>query len=343
MKFRLVETNDPSWSAALERLPHDFYHLPGYSRLCGQHEGGEALAAIVEEGDSVLLQPLLRREVPGGGGLFDASSPYGYSGPAVRAEGDFQRRALKMVTDSLAALGCVSLFVRLHPILNAKFEAPDGSVSVFHGKTVVVDLAGTEEDLWRGTRSGHRNQINKAMRRHQEARIARSDADFAQFVAIYRQTMERLGASKSYWFGDSYFSSLRDTLGDRLFLCVVKMEGEMAGAGLFVAESGIVQYHLSGTDGRFLREQPTKLMLHHVRGWARERGHRWLHLGGGVGGKQDGLYDFKAGFSRDRRDFSTWRAICRPDEYRRLARTRHGAEAVLDGRGFFPDYRRAGQ
>ena len=53
----------------------------------------------------------------------------------------------------------------------------------------------------------------------------------------------------------------------------------------------------------FQRERPTKLMLHFVRTWAKDRGLRRLRLGGGVGGKEDSLYRFKAGFSTDRHAF----------------------------------------
>ena len=62
-----------------------------------------------------------------------------------------------------------------------------------------------------------------------------------------------------------------------------------------------MQYHLSGMSEAFARERPTKLMLDHVRQWARARGNRWLHLGGGVGSAQDNLFKFKAGFSKLRR------------------------------------------
>ena len=41
--------------------------------------------------------------------------------------------------------------------------------------------------------------------------------------------------------------------------------GEIAGGGLSVETRGLLQYHLSGSDHRFQRERPTKLMLHFVR------------------------------------------------------------------------------
>ena len=77
-----------------------------------------------------------------------------------------------------------------------------------------------------------------------------------------------------YFFEDAYFEGLRDALGKSLHLCVVEKDGVIAAAGLFVETDGIVQYHLSGTDDAFRTVQSTKLMLHFVRGWAKDRATR---------------------------------------------------------------------
>ena len=69
----------------------------------------------------------------------------------------------------------------------------------------------------------------------------------------------------------------------------------MLAAGLFFERQGIVQYHLSGSRRPALRRQPTKLMMDDMVAWAQARGNRVLHLGGGVGGREDSLFHFKAG------------------------------------------------
>ena len=52
--------------------------------------------------------------------------------------------------------------------------------------------------------------------------------------------------------------------------------------------------------------------------WARARGNRWLHLGGGVGARADGVFAFKAGFSQLRWRFRTLRVIADETQYREL-------------------------
>ena len=108
----------------------------------------------------------------------------------------------------------------------------------------------------------------------------------------------------------------------------------MAAAGLFVETRGIVQYHLSGTDDAFRDVQPTKLMLHFVRAWARDRGNHVFHLGGGVGGDDDSLLWFKTGFAPAGHSFATLRIVLDEAEYERIRRpaircsTRRPAAAI---------------
>ena len=70
--------------------------------------------------------------------------------------------------------------------------------------------------------------------------------------------------------------------------------------------------------------------------WAGGLGARWMHLGGGVGGAEDSLFRFKAGFSPRRHRFETWRWIVDPHAYER--RCRHANVGADES--FFPAYRR---
>src|SRR5689334_7677549 len=103
-------------------VPHDFYQLPGYVKLCANQEGdsARALALTAEENGAQVLIPLIARDVPGATDAWDAASPYGYSGILVSGAADpeaFAQRALDEARHFLAEQGCVSLFLRLHPLL----------------------------------------------------------------------------------------------------------------------------------------------------------------------------------------------------------------------------------
>jgi len=66
------------------------------------------------------------------------------------------------------------------------------------------------------------------------------------------------------------------------------------------------------------KRHPSKAMLHFMRGWAKSRGNRWFHLGGGLGARKDSLFEFKAGFSKGRAPFYTWRGIIDQSAYNRV-------------------------
>ena len=285
-----------------------------------------------------MLLPLMIREIAGGS--FDATSPYGYPGPVGNGTDDpgFLSVALVAGLHVLDAEGLVSVFVRLHPILN---PVPQRGIGTFvaNGDTVSIDLTLPTEELWARTRLNHRRDITRALRLGYVARMDEQWKHLEVFKRLYRATMARRSATPFYSFDDTYFDSLRDDLGGRLHLCVVEKDGVIAAAGLFAETHGIVQYHLSGTDDAFGMVQPTKLMMHFVRGWAKDRGNHVLHLGGGVGGDSDSLLQFKVGFSPRRHTFHTWRVIIDAAEYRRLV-TAHDPTvdpAILGG--FFPLYR----
>jgi hypothetical protein len=106
---------------------------------------------------------------------------------------------------------------------------------------------------------------------------------------------------------------------------------------------GIAQDHLGGTRKKFLAYSPDRLVVDAERRWAADQGLRVLHLGGGVGGREDSLFRFKAGFSNRRHRFATWRWVLRPDVYSMLCqqndqgKSRHGKRASAPH--YFPAYR----
>jgi len=335
---RLITCEDPAWAALLSQAPHDFYHLTSYVDLSAKYEAGVARAVLVEDGERTLLLPLIVRAVPGGGR--DATSPYGFPGPIGKGLEDpaFVTAAFHEVRRVLEAEGIVSLFVRFHPLLNRVLPEGVGFVAD-HGGAVAVDLGQPPAVIWQQTRQNHRRQITRSIRFGHEVGFDETDAAFEAFKSLYRSTMRRLDAAPYYSFDDTYFTRLRSAMGERLRLAVVRIGKDVAAAGLFIEEDGIVEYHLSGTDERFAMFAPTKLIVHFMTGWARERGNRWFHLGAGMGTPDDALLLFKSGFSPIRHRFRTLRMVIDRGEYVRLALEHDpsGAPARLDG--YFPLYR----
>lgn len=337
-----LSPEDTRWREILGRTPHDFYHLPCYALLESLAVPGRALAYHDPEGG--LLVPLIRRPVSGGGA--DAVSPYGYAGPlssAAPGAADLTDVWARFVAAGREA-GLVTSFLRLHPLLGAA-DPPgvtDAAVeAVATGRTVSIDLTLDEESLRRTLRENHRRDVRKLLQRGFSVRHERR-ASLDDFGRLYRAAMRRHGAEERYLFGDDYLQRLAGCLGSALHYCsVLGPDGDTACAGLFTRVGDIVQYHLGATAEKWLQDSPSKLMFVAMRDRARAQGARVLHLGGGVGGREDSLLRFKRGFGTDEHVYATVRVTHDAAAYRALNAgwLRANEHVEFPDPGFFPLYR----
>ncbi len=337
----------------LEDLRHDIYHTPRYVNIEAEGAGAVAEAFLAADGEQRLFVPYLVRgcesiSADASDGGLDVTSPAGYPGPlvsdAAQQDAEFQSTAVQQLIGHLESRGACSAFLRLHPILSDMQDDAFGSRAVIRdGQTVSVDLSLSEEQLWNHTRKGHRSTINKCKRLGLTFRVVPYAEYLGEFQAVYQQTMDRVKAGRSYYFDEGYFQRLAD-LGDQLHLAIVEQNEEVVAAIMLFECRGIVQAHLGGTKTDFLNQSPFHLLLHEARLWAKQRGNRVLHLGGGIGGADDdALFRFKSGFSKQRHRFRTVRYVLDWTRYRELTDSRAAALGVttehLLASDFFPAYR----
>ena len=164
-----------------------------------------------------------------------------------------------------------------------------------------------------------------------------------QYRTVYNQTMDRVKATDAYYFDEDYFTELSQQ--SDVHCCIVEEGDVIAATCLFLESHGIVQAHLGGSADDYYRRSPFHLCLYHAMLWAKSRGNRWFHLGGGVGGENDALYQFKAGFSDTRFKYSTARLVLNNSQYLELveaaARSLGTSSAELLESNYFPVYRSA--
>jgi Acetyltransferase (GNAT) domain len=355
MNIQILDLSNPLWEEILEQLTGDFYHLPEYLAIEAHRIGGIPEAFLATDEDKIFCVPYLLRKVDENllpsisKEVLDVISPYGYPGflynKAASSDPDF----LKLVADKLkswfANQGICSAFFRLHSILNRDILdifPSDTFNFIDNGETVAVDLSLNEAQIWSNTRESHRTKINRCKRKRAIATIGNNRQYLAKFRAIYEETMARVAAKESYYFDTEYYLNLLN-LKDKVHICLVELEGQAICSSLLFEHNGIVQYHLGGTKNEFLKLSPTTLMFDFIRLWAKKRGNLYFHLGGGLGGRKDSLYHFKAGFSQQRYRFLTLRLITHQENYQKFVDWRAKildlqAEKIIQS-GFFPAYR----
>jgi GNAT superfamily N-acetyltransferase len=344
---RFVRPDDVAWDTALANCKHDLYHLSAYAKLEGSWISAEPIAFLYERHGHTMLLPLLERLTPAGMGT-DAVTPYGYSPPVFSsgAPMSFIVDAFRAFQDAAKARGLISTFIRLHPMLCSELTAPyHGSdirwSQIARGCTVTMPMD-DEPELWlRGVASGHRLDLRK-LKGDGCRFVMDTDAAWSEFPEIYRATMQRIGARPAYFYSDEYLAAFRERLNGYVHCAAVEdADGEILCTSLFTLVDGLLQYHLSGTRQEFVRRAPTKMLLAEVREWARERGIRLFHLGGGYGSGRDTLFAFKQRFGGEALTFRTVSIVHDADKFQAECeawQARSGAP-LADPEGFFPPYR----
>ncbi|MBW4673228.1 MAG: FemAB family protein [Desmonostoc geniculatum HA4340-LM1] len=354
MDYKIVTLSDPLWLEILDKLNHDIYHLPEYVDLEAKRINAIPEAILIFENEKILFLPYLLRcvnnlfethiEIPL---IWDIVSPYGYPGillsKAAANTPEFFELALNQLIVGLSDRQICSAFLRLHPILNQGLNEvlPLGLCQV-SGETVSINLSLSTSEIWHQTRPEHRNHINRCKRYGFTAKMVRLEEYIDKFMIVYHETMNRVEAKEYFYFDYDYFQALAN-LNKNIYLCLIELDNQIACAGIFSECCEIVQYHLGGTKNEFLKQAPSKLMFDFVRFWAKERGNKFLHLGGGVGSAKDSLYNFKAGFSKQRHLFLTLRLITDAEKYDSLVELRAKSLKTepknLFESKFFPAYR----
>lgn len=342
------------WLEVLEQsFQHDFYYYPAYHGLAEECGEGQAHLFVYSEGQYFIAIPLLLRPiaaVPGlaeiGAGWWDATSVYGYAGP-IASHAEIPPAVLQQFQISLRAglqeRRVVSVFSRLHPLIPQRRLLTGLGEYRAIGQTVSIDLTLPVTVQRSHYRQNHKNGINKLQRLGVQCVHDHKNVFLSEFISIYYETMHRVGATDTYFFDHSYFEKCVCTpeLGMHLFVCL--LENKVTCGGLFSLCRNIAQYHLGGTQTAFLQVAPMKLLFDTVRLWASANGAHVLHLGGGVGSREDSLFHFKAGFSKRRHEFAVWYWTIVPDMYDRLCvekaqwNKRNALKAVTSP--YFPAYR----
>lgn len=359
--MRIIRLDVPSgdsaeaWDAIIRcACFYDFYHLAGYHLLAFQRGEGTPFLFVVEDAGHFVALPLLLRPVEGGSrrGLeqwFDATSVYGYAGPVTSKEDLPSSLVTKFrieLATTLRDMRVVSVFSRLHPLFPQVGVLQGlGRVKAV-GTTVSINLELQPEEQWAQYRENHRRDIRRLRRLGWASRSCAGqscvDEYVDSFLETYRATMDRLNASGYYYFDRQYVRGLLSISGVEFRIFLAESSGTIGAAGIFSLCNGIVQYHLGGTKTEFLKYAPMKMLFDDVRLWASRVGATRFHLGGGVGGTEDSLFRFKAGFSTERHEFQTWRWVLDDEAYRALCRGR-GIQLHSEGdpyqNDFFPLYR----
>lgn len=316
---------------------------PSYVELFCEDEGIPICAAW-DGPDSSALFPLILRPLPVclGQTGWDLTSPYGYGGPFVTGGDHSQASGFWDAFRGWAAeIHAVSAFSRLSLFPDQLLELPKAEVFSAQ-QNVVVDLRLDENALWRSYEHKVRKNVNRARREGLWVEVDTTGATFDDFLRVYRATMDRRRAARTYLFTDVFFHKIRDDLVGQFALVHVWDRDEIVSSELALVSATRVYSFLGGTSSAAFPKRPNDLLKHELALWAMRFGKEDFVLGGGYGG-DDGIYRYKRSFAPEgQRPFQTWRSILDEPTYAGLVQARsalNGGYSTPDPE-FFPGYRR---
>lgn len=336
-EFKII-TNENDWRDELVNYKKDWYHTWDYHSIAKVNNEGTPLLFVLVDGEERIALPLLLRSIPNSDGYFDLHSVYGYPGLLFNNSQAYSKYELfvKALQDWSVSESVVSIFSRLNSLVLDDSFVLKGSVA--KGETVVIDLSLCEDEQRSLYRKNYRNIIRKLQKDGFRADWSNSLESINQFKFIYTETMKALEASEFYYFSDEYYQSLFNSNDFEARIYSVWKDEVKVCSGIFIFCDDIVQYHLSGTLPEYKNLAPTRLLIDQARKDATELNFKLLHLGGGVGGGRDSLFNFKYGFSKRAIDFNVFNMITNVGLYKKLSLLGEN-ESILDN-DFFPLYRK---
>ena len=335
--FNVISSeNNAQWNEIIRSMINfDFYHLAEYHRM---DESGISLLLHYSDEKSAFALPIILRPIEDTK-YNDITSIYGYSGPLSntnRPDKKTIHRFHKNLLHFFDENSVVSAFSRLHPLFPIQEKILENIGNTLDtGVTVAIDLNLPVSEQRRQYSHSLKNTINRLKKKNLMVKKAETQAEIEAFVNIYTENMNRVHASKIYYFDNAYFSRFLQTLPSVMYLAYY--ESKIISGSLFTDCNGIIQPHLSATLNDYLHLSPLKYIWDQIRFYGIEKNRNVMHLGGGFGGGRDTLFEFKAQFSHLYFPFKTWRYVHNEEIYNQLVTNKF--QNHLPDSSFFPLYR----
>lgn len=245
-----------------------------------------------------ILMPIILRRITtdiDGKALFDAITPYGYSGPlydeAITA--DNLKAFWAAVDDWYSKNNVITEFIRFS--LNNNYTGYSGLLvhSLYNIKGALPDNFETQ---WDSFLPKVRNNYRKALSYNLTSEIYNgpdiNKQIITSFFNIYTKTMQRLNAKAIYFFSLDYFESLILNQPNKFSIALVYFNDIAISTELIIKNEDNLYAFLGGTDSDFFNYRPNDFLRVEVIKWAIENKFKYYVLGGGlVDG--DGLYKSK--------------------------------------------------
>jgi GNAT acetyltransferase-like protein len=331
------EVAPEEWDSLLDRLGlADVYLRRGYLESASLLGQGRPVYLHLAGADGDVVFPGLVRDAEQG--YADVGTPMGYGGPVASGAEPTRAGFFDEYERWCSQNRVVATFARFHPVL-ANQRLAEGRWHLEQiGYSIGWRVEGRSSDqLVAGLDAHHRRVVRKAHAAGVEAVVERGPADLSEFVGLYEETMRRRDASSFYFFPDAYWRHLAAELSGAVVRADARADGALVASIVCFSSPPLLHYHLGASSDRGQELGANHLLFLETATWAAEHGFGRFHLGGGVGGFEDSLYEFKRRFDPGGTlPAFLGKVVHDEDAYRALS-----GRDEIDYTGYFPAYRRS--
>ena len=325
------------WDEVLAKIrDYDCHHTFEYHTISKQKDETPMLL-VYQPDDVIIALPLIKRSIQGSD-FFDCTSAYGYVGPIFSSKvqnKDFLEFQVAL-KEYFKKEKIVSVFTRLNPFI-VNQENAISNLGDIHalGDLINIDLTKEPQEQRTGYSKITKRYINKA-KRYCEIKRSLDEQDILTFMDMYYENMDRVKAKKSYYFSKEYFVNIikMKDFEIEVIYAVLKETDQIISGAIMMKKNKVIHYHLSGTLTKYMHLNPLRLILDEAREQGTTETYDFMNLGGGLGGSEDSLFQFKSTFSKDLKKFKIWNYIVDEKVYQELVTTMN-----YESKNYFPSYR----
>tara|TARA_B110000971_G_scaffold218047_1_gene256087 strand:- start:3135 stop:4082 length:948 start_codon:yes stop_codon:yes gene_type:complete len=217
----------------------DIYFTPEYGRACEYSDNAEWELCQYKDLIYVYLKKPIECE---GETYYDLITPYGYSGYYYEKEETF-KEFLPIFRQKARGRNYITEVLRQNPYLGINIYEYDMITS----KTVYGITVNNFENYFKNILNGKkRNMYKKAVKNNFSFELINMGENILQndFIKLYNKNMEKVNASKYYYFNETYFKSLENITNS--YLAIVKdSSNNIIGSSIIYKYKNFIHYHLS--------------------------------------------------------------------------------------------------
>lgn len=340
-KLAIIEQRE-AWNNTVSNFRQfDVYYTYEYCHWTAKLENGQAKLIFFENEWGSVIYPIIIRPITShlGGQFYDITSPYGYGGPLVSKNELVLKEFASVFQTYCLENHIVSEVIRLHPLLKNADYLGDYCKLKYVRKTTAIDLMPDLQDIRSTYSSMNKRNIKKAFKHNLQCRVVEKNIENIEiFLDLYKTTMDRKNADDYYYFNYAIFKDqLIDTAFSKSYLLFVFYGEKVISAVLLLTSKDLAHYHLGASDKEYLDLRPNNLIFDFMVQYAKEKGCKLLHLGGGYQ-ENDSLFEFKSSFTNGNHfNFMLGMNIYNMDIYEELVKQANSQSVIKEG--FFPLYR----